>query len=99
MFDVPDDPAVTAALLEAAATSLRAQGGTSMVGPVTWRPDEEFGVLVEGLEHPSATGRAWPTPWYAEQLRAAGAPPAGRRPTLALATAGVGADVSTEGRR
>lgn len=93
MFDVPDDPAVTAALLEAAATWLREQGATSMVGPVTWRPDEEFGVLVEGFEHPSATGRAWHPPWYAEQLRAAGATPAERRPTFDIATAGWGADV------
>jgi hypothetical protein len=93
MFDVPDDAAVTAALLDAATAWLREQGATSMVGPVTWRHDEDFGVLVEGFEHRSATGRAWHPPWYAEQLRAAGAEPGEHRVTHHVPTAGWGADV------
>lgn len=93
MFDVADDGAVTTALLEVAAGWLREQGATSMVGPVTWRPDEDFGVLVEGFDHPTATGRAWHPPWYAEQLRNAGAEPGERRPTFHVPTAGWGAEV------
>ena len=93
MFDVADDPAVLSALLAAATAWLRDQGATSMVGPVTWRPDEDFGVLVDGFEHPAATGRAWHPPWYAEQLRAAGGSPDELRPTFHLSTAGWGADV------
>ena len=93
MFDVPDDPAVTTALLDVGAAWLRDQGATSMVGPVTWRPDEDFGVLVDGFEHPAATGRAWHPPWYAEQLSAAGGTPDERRPTFHVPTAGWGAEV------
>ena len=88
LFDVPDDPAVTRALLEAARGWLRDEGATSMVGPVTWTPDEDFGVLVAGHEHASATGRAWHPAWYAEQLAAAGGTPGERRPTFHLSTAG-----------
>lgn len=93
MFDVPDDDAVTAALLDVAAGWLREQGATSMTGPVTWRPDEDFGVLVEGFDHPTATGRPWHPPWYASRLRAHGGEPAERRPTFHVPTAGWGAEV------
>lgn len=88
MFDVADDDAVTGALIEAAAGWLREQAVTSMTGPVTWTPDEEFGVLVDGFEHAAATGRAWHPPWYAEQLLAAGAEPGERRATFDVSTAG-----------
>lgn len=95
LFDVPDDDAVTAALLEAASGWLRDQGATSMIGPVTWTPEEDFGVLVDGFHHPAATGRRWHPPWYAEQLLAAGAVPGERRPTFHVPTAGWGAEVPT----
>ncbi len=71
-FDVPDDRTVTTALLDAATEWLRQQGATSMTGPVSWTPDEEFGVLVSGHEHAGVTGCPWQPAWYAEQLRAAG---------------------------
>lgn len=93
MFDVADDAEVTAALLHAAIAWLREQEVTAMVGPVTWRPDEDFGVLVDGFEHPAATGRAWHPPWYARQLSAVGAEPGEQRGTYHVPTAGWGADV------
>jgi len=93
LFDVADDAAVASALVEAAAEWLREQGATSMTGPVTWTPDEDFGVLVEGFEHPAATGRAWHPPWYAEQLLGAGGEPGERRATFRVATAGWGTEV------
>ena len=93
MFDVLDDAAVTAVLVDAAAGWLRDQGVASMTGPVTWTPDEDFGVLVEGFEHAAATGRAWHPPWYSEQLLGAGGVPGERRPTFHLPTAGSGAAV------
>lgn len=93
MFDVPDDRAVTTALVEAATAWLREQGTKTMTGPVTWTPDEDFGVLVEGYDHPAATGRAWHPPWYAEQLRAAGAEPSEHRATFHVPTAGWGTEV------
>jgi len=87
LFDLPDDAAVARALLDAAAAWLHDQGATSMTGPVTWTPDEDFGVLVEGHEHPGATGCSWRPPWYAAQLRDAGAEPGARRPIYHLAAA------------
>lgn len=88
MFDVADDAAVTAGLVDAAGGWLQEQAVTSMTGPVTWSPDEDFGVLVEGFAHAAATGRAWHPPWYAEQLLAAGAEPGERRATFHVSTAG-----------
>ena len=78
-FDGPDDAEVTRALLDAARTWLEGEGATSMTGPVSWQPDEEFGVLVDGVEHRGLTGRPWRPGWYAEQLRC-GRPRARRRP-------------------
>ncbi|HSP03020.1 MAG TPA: hypothetical protein VLR27_05930 [Acidimicrobiales bacterium] len=95
MFDVADDDAVTAALVDAATGWLREQAVTSMTGPVTWTPDEDFGVLVEGYEHPATTGRAWHPPWYAEQLRSAGASPGERRATFHLSTEDWAGEVPT----
>jgi hypothetical protein len=86
-FAVPDDAAVAGALLDGAADWLRDQGVTSMCGPVTWTAEEEVGVLVQGHEHPAATGRAWHPPWYAERLVAAGGHPGEQRPTFHLSTA------------
>lgn len=91
-FDVPDDDAVTGALVEAALEWLQEQGARSMTGPVTWTPDEDFGVLVAGHQHPAATGRAWHPPWYEAQLRGAGAMPGERRPTFHLRAAEAGPD-------
>lgn len=92
MFDVPDDLEVTRALLDAARGWLAEQGVTSMTGPVTWTPEEDFGVLVEGFDRPGATGRPWHPPCHAEQLRALGAEPGERRPTYDLDTAIAGWD-------
>ncbi len=84
-FDGPDDPEVTRALLDAARTWLEGEGATSMTGPVSWQPDEEFGVPVDGVEHRGLTGRPWRPGWYAEQLAAAGLEPGAVRHTYRLA--------------
>ncbi len=78
-FDVPDDDAVTGALLEAAQRWLAGQGASSMTGPVSWTPDEDFGVPVAGTEHAGVTGLPWRPAWYAEQLRSAGLTPGDAR--------------------
>ena len=85
-FDVPDDVAVAEALLDAAVAWLDEQGATSMTGPVSWTPDEEFGVPVAGTELPGLTGRPWKPAWYAERLAAAGLEPGERRHTYRLPT-------------
>lgn len=83
---VPDDPAVTAALVGAAVDWLTERGVRSLSGPLSWDADEELGVLVAGHEHPGATGRPWHPPWYAEHLAAAGLRPDALRLSHRLAT-------------
>lgn len=84
LFDVADDDAVVDALLAAARGWLAEQAAASVVGPVTWTPAEEAGVLVEGFEHRAATGLAWHPGWYADQLRRCGGEPGRARPAFRL---------------
>lgn len=97
-FDGPDDEAVTAALLSAARAWLTEEGASAMTGPVSWRPDEEFGVPVHGVEHRGLTGRSWRPAWYAGQLHAAGLDAGEVRHTYRLPTVGTGPDVARAGR-
>ena len=90
-FDVPDDGAVAGALLDAAQEWLDEQGARSMTGPVSWTPEDEFGVPVAGTEHRGLTGRPWRPSWYADQLRSAGLEPGEQRSTHRLATDAPGA--------
>ena len=85
-FDVPDEPAIAGALLDAAQEWLDEQGARSMTGPVSWTPEDDFGVPVSGTEHRGLTGRPWRPAWYAEQLVAAGLEPGERRSTYRLPT-------------
>ncbi len=87
-YDGPDDHDVTVALLDAAGAWLESEGATSMTGPVSWWPDEGFGVPILGAEHRGLTGRPWRPGWYAERLAAAGLVPGAIRHTYRLATAG-----------
>ena len=89
-FDVPDDADVTEALLAAAQGWLTEQGASSMTGPVTWTPEEEFGVPVAGAERPGLTGRRWMPAWYGERLVAAGLEAGEVRHTYRLETASGG---------
>jgi hypothetical protein len=83
-FDAPEDGEVVNALLDAAAAWLAEQGASSMTGPVSWTPDEEVGVPVEGTDAPGVTGRPWRPHWYADRLRHAGMEPGERRSTYRL---------------
>lgn len=85
-FDAPDDDEVVGALLDAAEAWLRDEGATSMTGPVSWLPDEEFGTMVAGHDHASVTGRTWQPPWYAAALRRAGLEGGDVRHSYRLAT-------------
>jgi hypothetical protein len=71
-FETVDDPAVTAALMDAASSWLTERGCTSMTGPASFTVADDPGVLVEGFDTPGTTGRPWHPPWYAEHLEAAG---------------------------
>lgn len=85
-FDAPDESAVVAPLLDAAQAWLDEQGARSMTGPVSWTPDDDFGVPVAGTEHRGLTGRPWRPAWYADQLRSAGLEPGEQRSTYRLPT-------------
>jgi hypothetical protein len=71
-YDAVDDPAVTAALVEQAATWLHDHGCTAMTGPASFTLADDPGVLIEGFEVSGTTGRPWHPPWYAAHLEAAG---------------------------
>ena len=58
-----------------------------MTGPVSWLPEEEFGVRIDGHDHPTITGRPWQPAWYEQALRRAGLEPGEVRRTYRLATA------------
>ncbi|MDE0805443.1 MAG: hypothetical protein OSA99_19255 [Acidimicrobiales bacterium] len=86
-FDAPDDDDVVAALLRAAQDWLTGEGVTSMTGPVSWWPEEEFGVRVDGHEHRAITGRPWQPAWYGQALTRTGLSPGAVRRTYRLDTA------------
>lgn len=73
-----DDQDVADALLAHAAWWLVQQGAASITGPVSFGPDEEPGLLVEGHDVPGTTGRPWQPAYEAELLEVAldGATPA-----------------------
>ena len=50
MFDVPNDPEVANALLDAAAAFARGRGMKTLTGPVNLSTNHDCGVLVEGFE-------------------------------------------------
>ena len=77
---------VTGPLLDAAQAWLDEHGAVSMTGPVSWTPDEEFGVVTVGAEHRALTGRTWCPASYADQLGAAGLEPGEERSTYRLET-------------
>ncbi|MEY2405300.1 MAG: hypothetical protein QOG39_216 [Acidimicrobiaceae bacterium] len=71
-YDVVNDPAGTAALVDAAASWLRERGCTSLAGPASFAPTDDAGLLVAGFDVPGTTGRSWNPSWYADHLEAAG---------------------------
>jgi GNAT superfamily N-acetyltransferase len=52
MYETVDDPQVSGALLNAAASWLRARGRTSMIGPIDYSTNYPSGLLVEGFDTP-----------------------------------------------
>jgi len=71
-YDVIDDAAVAAALVDRAARWLRDHGCTTMSGPASFTLADDLGVLVDGFDAAGTTGRPWHPPWYAAHLEAAG---------------------------
>lgn len=87
-----EDEGVARALVDAARGWLTEQGCASMVGPLSFTPAEEQGVLVAGHDVPGLTGRPWHPPSQAEHLEALEFEPVLDQPTWRLATTEVGPD-------
>lgn len=90
-WSVADDFAVARALLDAASAWLAARGHTSMVGPLSFTGEDDFGVLASGFDVPGLTGRSWSPPHESAALTTAGLMPHGERPTWRLSAVGTGA--------
>ena len=71
-FESVDDPAVAAALLDAASRWLSARGLDSMRGPVSPSMNHECGLLVDGFESHTAFMTTWNPPYYQRLLEGAG---------------------------
>jgi GNAT superfamily N-acetyltransferase len=67
-----DDPRVFAGLLDAAATTLRKSGLTTMQGPYSLSINHEAGLLVDGFERPHTVRTSHVPPYYARHMEAAG---------------------------
>lgn len=75
LLDTRDDPAVAAALLDAAARWLRDQGCAFMRGPFNLSINEECGLLVHGFDTPPAVMMGHGPRWLPAHVEAAGLVP------------------------
>lgn len=71
-FDVVDDAAVTAGLMDRASAWAADRSLDRLLGPKGFLPTDGLGVLVEGFEHAPALGVPYNHPYYGEHLEAAG---------------------------
>ncbi len=63
-FECIDDQEVAFALFDAARGWLKAKGVTAMRGPASPSVNDEYGMLVEGFEHPPAILMSYNPPYY-----------------------------------
>jgi hypothetical protein len=63
-FESVDDQSVANALFDAAKTWLKAKGVTAMRGPASPSVNDEYGLLIDGFEHPPAILMAYNPPYY-----------------------------------
>ena len=71
-FECARNPAVAAALLDAAESWLRERDRDRIVGPLDFSTNHECGVLVEGHEYKPQILENWHHPYYRELLEAQG---------------------------
>jgi hypothetical protein len=76
MFEAEQDPAVVAALLEAAEDWLRSEGMQQIRGPFNLHINEELGLLVDGFDTPPFFLMGHARPWYGAAIEANGYTPA-----------------------
>ncbi len=72
LFESIDDPAVAAALIEAATEWLRAKGRDEIMGPIDYSTNYVCGLLVEGFQYPPMILTAHNPPYYAALLEGLG---------------------------
>ena len=72
MFECPDDPEVAQALVDRAASWLRARGMTKMLGPFELSSNYISGVLVEGFERDPGINMPYNPPYYDGLLKGCG---------------------------
>lgn len=71
-FETVDDPAVAAALFDAAAEHLRGRGMTVLRGPFSPNINGEIGLLVEGFDSMPYVLMPYNPPYYVERVEGAG---------------------------
>jgi len=71
-LDCVDDPAVAAALLDAASRWAAARGLNRLLGPMNPSINDECGLLVEGFDRPPVLMTTYNPPYYARLLDQAG---------------------------
>ena len=71
-LEAEDDPAVFAALFEAASSWLKARGMSRMQGPFNFSINDEMGLLIEGFDTPPSMMMGHALPYYATRLEELG---------------------------
>lgn len=74
-LETANDPAVTAALFDAASTWAQERGLTRFIGPIDFFHGNGFGVLVEGFDHVTIPGIPYHAPYVKDLLEGAGMVP------------------------
>jgi len=71
-FETVDDPAVAAALLDAATEWAAARGRSRILGPMDFTTNDEVGILIAGHELAPMILENWHPPYYRDLLQAHG---------------------------
>ncbi len=71
-FECINEPEVAKALMDRAAEVLRAEGMTTIRGPMSFSTNDYCGVLIKGFEVPPTIMTPYNPPYYAELLESAG---------------------------
>jgi GNAT superfamily N-acetyltransferase len=71
-FETTDDPAVAAALLDAAGEWVAGHGRKRILGPMDFTTNDEVGLLVEGYERRPMILQPWHPPFYRELIEGRG---------------------------
>lgn len=71
-LEAENDPAVFAALFEAAGAWLKQRGATAIQGPFSFSINDETGLLIEGFDTPPSVLMGHARPYYGQRIEEAG---------------------------